>query len=96
MMEPNNSIIKGGLPSEATARALVEEGKQYAIYIRGESQVNITLNIPSGEYRSEWLNPRTGEIDKMEVVKHRGGRIRLVSPSYIEDIALRIVLRVEG
>jgi hypothetical protein len=33
-MSPDNSIIKGGVPDGMTARALVERGKAYAIYLR--------------------------------------------------------------
>ena len=32
-MAPDNSVIEGGVPTGATARALVERGKSYAIYI---------------------------------------------------------------
>ncbi|MFN7944819.1 MAG: PA14 domain-containing protein [Blastocatellia bacterium] len=33
-MKPDNSIIKGGVPEGCTARALVEAGRAYAIYLR--------------------------------------------------------------
>lgn len=33
-MKPDNSVIKGGVPAGCTARALVEAGRAYAIYLR--------------------------------------------------------------
>jgi hypothetical protein len=33
-MKPDNSVIKGGVPEGCTARALVETGKAYALYLR--------------------------------------------------------------
>ena len=90
-MTPDESVIKGGVSSGATARALVEPGKAYAIYIQGGSQTDLMLDIPAGDYRAEWVNPRTGEIDGAQDVNHRGGSLMLASPTYSEDIALRLV-----
>jgi hypothetical protein len=42
---------------------------------------------------AEWLNPVTGAIDRREEVTHGGGVAQLASPSYGEDIALRLVRR---
>lgn len=90
-MKPDDSVIQGGLIPGVTARALVETGKAYAIYVRGGSQIALTLELPAGRYRAEWVNPRTGKTDKIETVMHRGGDIALASPPYSEDIALRLV-----
>jgi len=89
-MAPNNAVIKGGVPQGATARALVESGKAYAIYLRGGSQANLVLDLPAGTYKAEWLNTRTGAVDKVEDFQHTGGVKTLASPPYSEDIALRI------
>ncbi len=90
-MKLDDSVIKGNLPEKTRARALVEPGKQYAIYIVGGKQVDLTLTIPAGEYRAEWLNPLTGKSDKREAVNHPGGDLTLTSPAYDEDVALRLV-----
>jgi len=92
-MAPDDTVIKGGMPSGATARALAEPGTAYAIYIQGGSQVNLMLDIPAGDYRAEWLNPHTGAIDRAQDVSHDGGNLTLASPPYSEDIALRLVRR---
>ncbi|MGC8832911.1 MAG: hypothetical protein ACP5R4_02565 [Armatimonadota bacterium] len=90
-MKPDNSVIKGGVPSGAKARALVEHGRAYAIYIKDGTQANLVVDLPKGTYRVEWLNTRTGKIEKSEKLQHAGGNATLPSPEYSEDIALRII-----
>ena len=86
-MKPDNSVLEGEHPR---ARALVEEGKAYAIYLSGGTQANLALRLPAGSYHAEWINPRTGKVDKEERFRHEGGARRLVSPEYREDVALRV------
>ena len=66
-----------------------QEGKAYAIYIRGGTQAELQLKLPNGKYRVEWLNTKSGKIDKSEDFQG-GADSRLASPPYSEDIALRI------
>jgi hypothetical protein len=99
-MMPDNSIIKGvqissplsGTPAQAniTARALVEVGKKYAIYVNGGTKVELKISLPKGHYCAEWVNTKTGRIEKTEEFDHPSGNKTLVSPDYKEDIALRI------
>ncbi|TKJ33989.1 MAG: hypothetical protein CEE38_19290 [Planctomycetes bacterium B3_Pla] len=90
-MKPDNSVIKGGIPDKATARALVQKGRAYAIYINGGSKANLELELPRGNYRAEWLNTKTGKIDKKQTFEHTGGNKTLPSPLYNDDVALRIL-----
>jgi hypothetical protein len=102
-MRPNNAVLKGGVlksvslsggdPAEArvTARALVETGKAYAIYVHGGSQIDLAVDLPAGTYRVEWVNTRNGKVEKKDEVKPLGRDSILSSPNYAEDIALRIV-----
>ncbi|MBM4034140.1 MAG: hypothetical protein FJ291_20500 [Planctomycetes bacterium] len=89
-MTPDNGVVKGGVPPKATARALVEKGRAYAIYLRGGTQANLVLDLPAGTYKAEWLNTRTGSVEKPETLQHAGGQATLASPPYTEDIALRV------
>jgi len=89
-MKPDSSVIKGGIPAEASARALVERGRAYAIYIKGGRRVDLMLELPSGSYKAEWVNTKTGDAEKAESFSHIGGEMTLSSPRYTEDIALRI------
>ncbi|MDP2983722.1 MAG: DUF6298 domain-containing protein [Candidatus Latescibacter sp.] len=89
-MAPKNAVIKGGVPKGATARALMESGKQYALYINGGKQADLKLELPAGTYVIEWLDTRIGAIVRNEKLQHPGGVVALRSPEYSEDIALRI------
>ncbi|MHC4567952.1 MAG: hypothetical protein ACYTE3_19590, partial [Planctomycetota bacterium] len=90
-MIPDNSVIKGGVPEKATARALVEKGRAYAIYINGGNEANLVLELPEGNYELEWIDTKTGEIRKRRLFYYSGGRLTLDSPEYEDDIALRIL-----
>jgi hypothetical protein len=96
-MKPDNTVIAAshftGPPAGKmanSARALVQSGKAYAIYVLGGSKVELNLNLPAGAYKAQWLNTQTGKIDQAEDFQHAGGGRRLVSPAYDKDIALRI------
>ena len=90
-MKPDRAIIKGGFPDKAKAYALVEAGRQYAIYLAGGSPANLQIELPAEGYTVEWINTKTGNIDKREKLRHPGGTATLASPTYVDDIALRIV-----
>jgi hypothetical protein len=79
--------------SRPAVRVLAETGKAYAVYVNGGTQAELELSIPEGEYAAEWINTKTGRIEKTEAFQHTGGRMRLLSPMYTEDVALRIVRR---
>src|SRR5205085_1389642 len=79
-MTPDASIIRSS-PTGATAWALAEPGKAYAVYLKDGGQGTLTLAIPPGCYRTEWLNPRSGEIDKNEVLAHDGDSLTLEIPA---------------
>ncbi|MHC4085417.1 MAG: hypothetical protein ACYSWZ_19450 [Planctomycetota bacterium] len=89
-MKPDNSIIKAGIPNKATARALVQPGKAYAIYINGGNKAELVVELPRGEFRTDWVNTKTGKVDKKETFRHNGGNRTLHSPRYTDDIALGI------
>jgi hypothetical protein len=99
-MRPDNSVLKGGRISAAltgtppqartTARALAEVGRAYAIYVNGGTQAELVLDLPAGSYTAEWVNTKTGQVDKSEQFKHGGGNKAVTSPAYVEDIALRV------
>ena len=90
-MKPNNAILeKATLPPGVTARALAEPGKQYAVYVKGGTQVELKLELPTGKYAVQWLNPTTGKIDQSGNITSAGGVETLKSPEYAEDVALSV------
>jgi hypothetical protein len=100
-MKPSDGIIRTNHITAAqtnsrttikpTVRALGEAGKAYAIHINGGMEAKLELNLPTGNYSAEWINTKTGRIEKSEPFNHSGGDKTLLSPKYSEDIALRVV-----
>jgi len=90
-MAPDDSVIKGGVPEKAAARALVRKDSRYAVYINGGAKVDLVVDLPAGRYLAEWLNTKTGRIDGRQQIEHAGGTATLPSPEYTDDIALRVL-----
>lgn len=107
-MAPAPSMVKAGVPEDASVRVLAQSGEAYAIYLHhgrvvknakpryqiapGPHSVQLTLALPPGRYRVSWLNTKTGNIDKRGKFAHSGGDRILTSPSYTEDIALKLTV----
>jgi len=92
-MKPDASLVKSGVPEKGSVRVLAQAGKAWAIYVKGGTQTTLTLEAPAGKYRVEWQNTQTGKVDKREQINHPGGHLMLVSPPYVEDIAVRLLGR---
>jgi hypothetical protein len=105
-MRPQPSVVS--TPAPLSVEALVEAGKQYAVYIyvpipdekekktavrRATALVEVVLEMPAGRYRAEWIDPKTGTVAKTEDLDHAGGRRTLVSPPLGEDLALAVRAR---
>ncbi|MCL5994807.1 MAG: hypothetical protein M1546_01985 [Chloroflexi bacterium] len=90
-MRPDDTVITGGVPAGVTARALVQPGRAYALYLKGGHQATLAVNLLPGAYQAEWVNVQTGAVDKVETFEHAGGERALASPAYVDDIALRIL-----
>ncbi len=59
-------------------------------YANGGSEVKLIVELPKGTYRAGWVNTKTGKLDKTETFRHANGDRTLLSPKYVDDIALRI------
>jgi len=90
-MHPDSSDVSA-VGAAAKIYALAQPGKAYAVYVDGGApQTTLLFNVPAGRYHAEWINPRTGAVDKSEDVNSANGKLTLASPSYSEDIALRLL-----
>jgi len=104
-MKPEEALIRAGVPARMRARALVQPGRAYAVYLTpglkdplpaalGQSRiVFLQLDLPPGRYLAEWISPVSGRIERAEGFQHRGGLRRLKSPKFAPDIALRILAK---
>jgi hypothetical protein len=72
------------------AHALSNPGHEYAIYLDGKGPTDVALTLPSGDYRAEWLDTKTGAIAKSEDFQHADGDKILASPQFENGIALRL------
>jgi hypothetical protein len=89
-MKPDNTTYTGGLSTKNKLIVLSEPGQQYALYLMGGKQVSPELQLPQGTYSLQWINPQNGKVAKKEKLNHQGGKVKVVSPEFEEDIAIKI------
>ena len=104
---PNKHLIAQGFPNSSAAVSRLNRHVSilnfhgttpdavrlnYAIYLKGGVQAELTLALPLGRYKVDWLNTKTGRVEKSESFRHGGGNRMIVSPTYSDDIALRVML----
>jgi len=92
-MAPHDEVLKrfGSMPpGSAAGHVLASPGRVYAVYLTGGPRVTLSLGIPSGSYRLAWTRPTDGGIVRTATVDHSGGWLRLESPLFADDIALRV------
>jgi len=89
-MAPDKAIFGGALPAGVQAEALVEAGRQYAIYLQGGKLADLSVELPAGNYMVQWLDTLTGKMVLTEKRRHAGGAATLKVPPYGDDIALSI------
>ena len=56
-----------------------------------EKTASLELDLPGGRYRLEWLDPKTGKIVHRQEVKHVGGPCYVDTPTFRQDIALKLI-----
>jgi hypothetical protein len=93
-MKPDKEFINSGVPDKMHSHALVESGQQYAAYFFDPSNaapqtISLTLLIPAGDYRVDWVDVFSGKAAKSESIKSPGA-ITLASPAFRREVALRI------
>jgi hypothetical protein len=106
-MRQDKSVLAAGLPKGSFWRAISEPGKQYAIYLHYSTYaegkryyevsnkpqtLGLTLDLPAGGYRIEWIRPADLRVLKTQrIEKHNGGRVKLESsPEHQSDVAIRV------
>lgn len=95
-MRPMPEAIQSIKPKNVKGWVLGRAGHAYAVYLRGGNQAEISFNLPRGEYDVEWIDTLTSEpLRKEENVDCNGG-LKLQSPRYEDDVAVRIMNRENG
>jgi len=104
-IEPDRKFVTGGIPNNAFYSGMSWPGNQYALYIHhsqctkdsaaytvrpGKYKHDLVLTLPAGKYRTDWIDPSTGQILKSTIINKKSGDLKLTTPVYSIDIALRI------
>ncbi len=103
-MHPDMGFVRDGIPPGTYCRGMSEPGRQYALYHHhstggegsmytvtpGDYSEDLTLDLPAGTYKLDWVEPATGKVLKTDTVKHDGGSLKSTTPRHSVDIALRI------
>jgi hypothetical protein len=86
------AVLINGHPHTHVA-ALADIGRVYAAYLWGGGPgVEITLALPAGDYAATWINPADGrELRRDAIADHIGGGHSLRTPTFMEDLALKVV-----
>jgi hypothetical protein len=58
--------------------------------VPGSYSESLQLDLPSGSYHADWVDPASGNVVASQNIAHSGGRYGLTAPQYTIDIALRI------
>lgn len=105
-MKPDPGVIQRTDP-KLSCQALANPGGACAIYLhtplpdkpkeslpallQKKRTAKVTLKLPKGSWRVEWINPLTGGVEESATLRHGGGNLDLVTPVFDDDIALRVV-----
>ena len=101
-MRQDRHFVTAGAPTGVYVRVISEPGRQYALYMhhskRGDSyevvpgnyEEKLTVELPRGTYRAEWVSPASGRVTGSDKIVSPGGSKTLATPRYAVDIALRI------
>jgi hypothetical protein len=90
-LRPARSVVRRGIPADASVHALGRRGREYAIYLSGGTGVaRLTLDLPAGRYRLTWQDPETRRVTRRAKLDHAGGEATVASPRYSDDLVLAI------
>ena len=78
--------------SNSEVSVLGELGKQYAMYFNYLNQSELTLNIPSGNYLYQWINPINGQVLEERSLNFNPKNNTIKMPNNTQELAL-IILR---
>lgn len=77
-------------PDGAVAYALASPGREYVAYLHGAREMRLTVDLPAGRYRVDWLDPVDGRWVHSETIEHGGGPKEFHAPIELEEAALKV------
>lgn len=91
-LRPDPTVVTGGLPPKGRVQALVEPGRQYAVYAKGSPLTTLALDLPPGAYHAEWIEVVTGSVGGPVELTHPGGTAVFTVPHGLTEVALHVRL----
>ena len=88
-MKPDRQLVNHAPGLEW--QALVETGKQYAIFFSGVATDWVKLNLPRGSFRYEFYNPYNGKTVQSGTISSDGKLTKVDLPEFEYMIAVRIL-----
>ncbi|MEI6750487.1 MAG: hypothetical protein WCM93_15125, partial [Bacteroidota bacterium] len=102
-MKPDTSFLKILKPENCRFQALVKKNDTYAVYFNNYTAdtkqtsyqsiaaiAEIEADLPQNSYKVTWFDTKSKTLETMQLDKHPGGKVRLASPTFLGDIALKI------
>ncbi len=92
-MKPANHLLTvtmGRLPGYAV---FAEEGKQYAIYLERENDVEFELKLPVGDYTLSDIDPVVGRETQSLPGRSIDGKIKFYLPATGKDFVVKIIAK---
>ncbi len=65
--------------------------KKKGVYLWGGGPTRLVLELPAGDWRSEWIDPVTGASRSGPSFAHAGGERAIETPAFTEDLALWLI-----
>jgi hypothetical protein len=87
-MHPDCTVVEHA--DGVAAHAMSSSKGVAAIYLDGKGPSRLTLRLPAGDYRGEWINVVTGASIPVTNLKSTGTETVLDAPSFDNGIALRL------
>lgn len=87
-MRPDVHTVVHGAGVEV--RMLSDGNSVYAAYLDGKGPARITLDLPAGSYRGEWMNTENGATAAIAEFASKGNPTTLETPAFAAGIAVRL------
>jgi hypothetical protein len=87
-MTPDANTVAHG--AGVKVRMLSKPGSVYAAYLDGKGSARITLELPAGSYRGEWVDPESGAMTEIAEFRSDGGGTKLDTPRFTAGLGLRL------
>lgn len=87
-LKPDYQTVRHAPGAEVIA--LSAPGRAWAIYLTGRGGSYLMLDVPPGRYRAEWFRPADGARLAEQTVDNGKGALRLDTPAFDEEAALRL------